>query len=137
MLNSRDWKSIAVGTVEVTDRFSDTAAACNRIPAAKRPNCALPNRLERPMRYFFNQIDGEYKLDDEGLEFASLQDARLEAVRYAGEVMRDHPTLIWKGEDFRVEVTDERHLVLFTVMVVGVDAPAGGKSSNPALEPPA
>lgn len=76
------------------------------------------------MRYFFNQVDGELKTDDVGLEFASISDARVEAVRYAGEVLRDHPTLIWKGEDFRVEVTDGNRLVLFTVIVVGVDAPA-------------
>ena len=88
-------------------------------------------------RYFFNQCDGEFKIDDDGLEFGSIDQARLEAVRYAGEVMRDHPTLVWKGEDFRIEVTDEKHLVLFTVIVLGVDAPAGGQSVNPALRPSA
>lgn len=85
------------------------------------------------MRYFFNQIDGERKPDDEGLEFESIDQARLEAVRYAGEVLRYHPTLVWTGEDFRIEVTDRDQLILFTVIVVGVDAPAGGQSRNPAL----
>jgi hypothetical protein len=86
-------------------------------------------------RYFFNQIDGVFKPDDEGLEFATLEEARTEAVRYAGEVLRDHPTLVWQGEDFRVEVTDRTRLVLFTIIVVGMDAPAGGRSINPALRP--
>ena len=76
------------------------------------------------MRYFFNQLNGELKLDDDGMEFASIRDARIEAVRYAGEVIKDHPTLVWTGEDFRIEVTDENALLLFTVVVVGVDAPA-------------
>lgn len=76
------------------------------------------------MRYFFNQLNGEVKVDDQGLEFASIRDARIEAVRYAGEVIKDHPTLVWTGEDFRIEVTDENALLLFTVVVVGVDAPA-------------
>lgn len=88
-------------------------------------------------RYYFNQIDGEFKPDDEGLELASMHDARLEAVRYAGEVLRDHPSLVWKGDDFRVEVTDAQQLLLFTVIVVGMNAPAGGRSTNPALQPPA
>lgn len=57
----------------------------------------------------------------------------VEAVRYAGEVLRDHPTLVWTGQDFRIEVTDAKQLVLFTVIVGGVDAPAGGRSTNPAL----
>jgi hypothetical protein len=86
-------------------------------------------------RYFFNQYDGLFKPDDSGLEFATIDHARVEAVRYAGEVLRDHPTLVWTGEDFRVEVTDAKQLVLFTVIVVGIDAPAGGRSINPALRP--
>jgi len=88
-------------------------------------------------RYFFNEIGGQLKPDDAGLEFPSIEAARVEAVRYAAEVLRERPTLIWAGEDFRVEVTDERHLTLFTVIVVGIDAPAGGRSINRALKRPA
>lgn len=84
-------------------------------------------------RYYFNQINGVFKPDDEGLEFATLHDARVEAVRYAGEELRDNPNLVWDGQDFRVEVTDKDKLVLFTVIVTGVDAPAGGRSINSAL----
>jgi hypothetical protein len=87
-------------------------------------------------RYFFNEFDGQYKTDDRGLDLPTLEKARLEAVRYAGEAMRDQPELAWKGEEFRVEVTDEKQLVLFTVIVIGVDAPAGGQSINPALRKP-
>ena len=84
------------------------------------------------MRYFFNQVDGRRKDDDEGLEFADMSQARVEAVRYSGEVIRDHPTLVWAGDDFRVEVTNEDHLLLFTVIIVGVDAPAAkGARSGP------
>jgi hypothetical protein len=54
-------------------------------------------------RFFFNQIDGEHKPDDEGLEFPSLEQARTEAVRYAGEVLCHRPDLISTGDDFRVE----------------------------------
>ena len=79
------------------------------------------------MRFFFNQQNGEYKPDDEGMEFGTVNEARIEAVRYAAEVMRDHPTLIWTGQDFRMEVTNSDRLLLFTVVVVGVDAPAGAK----------
>lgn len=83
--------------------------------------------------YYFNQIDGEYKPDDEGTELPDLESARREAVRYAGEVLSEHPTLVWAGEDFRIEVTDEKKLLHFTLIVVGVDAPTGGKSNNKAL----
>lgn len=87
-------------------------------------------------RFFFNEFDGQYKRDDLGLELPTIEKARLEAVRYAAEAMRDQPELAWKGDEFRVEVTDEKHLVLFTVIVLGVDAPAGGRSLNSALKPP-
>jgi hypothetical protein len=86
-------------------------------------------------RFFFNQIDGEYKPDDEGLEFPSIDDARTEAVRYAGEVLCHQPGIIWQGDDFRIEVTDGDKLLLFTLIVVGVDAPTGGRSTNSALKP--
>jgi len=75
------------------------------------------------MRYFFNQLNGEAKLDDEGLELGHIDDARAEAVRYAGELMRDHPTIVWTGQDFRIEVTNSDRLLLFTVIVLAVDAP--------------
>jgi hypothetical protein len=88
-------------------------------------------------RYFFNQYEGEFKRDDIGLEFPTLDEARIEAVRYAAEVLRDQPALVWKGEDFRIELTDTEQLVLFTVIVVGIDARAGGRSTNPALRRPA
>ena len=76
------------------------------------------------MQFFFNQLQGEVKLRDEGLEFATVIEARIEAVRYAAEVMRDDPKVIWTGQDFRIEVTNADKLVLFTVVIVGVDAPA-------------
>lgn len=77
------------------------------------------------MLFYFNQLNGEIKPDDEGMDCGSVNDARIEAVRYASEVMNEHPTLIWTGQDFRIEVTNGDKLLLFTVIVVGVDAPAG------------
>ena len=84
------------------------------------------------MRYFFNERNGEFRPDYEGQEFANLAEARLEAVRYAGEVLRDHPTLVWTGQDFRIECTNGDKLLLFTVIVVGVDAPAAA-APNPTF----
>ena len=84
-------------------------------------------------RFFFNEIEGEFKPDDQGVELASLDDARLEAVRYAAEVLRDRPSIVWEGDEYRIEVTNAEHLLLFTLIVVGLDAPAGGRSTNKAL----
>lgn len=75
------------------------------------------------MRYFFNVAGVVHEPDDKGLELASLSEARIEAVKFAGEYLRDRPELVWLGEEFRIEVTDENRRVLFTFIAVGVDGP--------------
>lgn len=80
--------------------------------------------MGKRMLCFYNLAGAAYDADVEGTEMATLGDARIEAARYIGEVIRDRPNLVWAGEEVRVEVTDEHQLVLFTIIVVGVDAPA-------------
>jgi hypothetical protein len=75
-------------------------------------------------RYFFNTRDGGIDRDDHGQELASPNEARTAAVRFAGEVLRDDPSLVWQGRDFRVEVTDAEGLVLFTLITLGVNSAA-------------
>lgn len=74
------------------------------------------------MRFFFNLVGSIYDPDNEGMELASMSDARIEAARYGAELIRDRPEIVWKGEELRVEVTDESRALLFTFIGVGVDA---------------
>ena len=76
------------------------------------------------MRYFFNRAGAVHSRDNHGHEIGSLSDARIQAVRYAAEYLRDRPELVWLGEEFRVEVTGENDEMLFTFIAVGVDSPA-------------
>ena len=76
------------------------------------------------MRYFFNLAGAVYDPDNEGYELPSLGDARVMAAKHAGEFLRDRPGVVWQGEELRIEVTDENRLVLFTLIVMGVDAPS-------------
>ena len=76
------------------------------------------------MRFFFNLAGAVYDPDNEGEELPSIQDARIYSVVHASEIIRDRPELVWAGDEVRVEVTDENALVLFTVIVAGVNAPA-------------
>ena len=73
-----------------------------RIPRPK--NCP---RLFRPSanhqglqmaRYFFHIDDGCTILDDQGLDLPSLEAARLEAVMACGEMLRDIPNAVRKGD---------------------------------------
>lgn len=75
--------------------------------------------------YFFHLAGAVYDPDEEGIELASIGEARLMAARHAGEVLRDRPGLVWQGEELRIEVTDASQLVLFTLITIGVDSPAG------------
>ena len=81
------------------------------------------------MRFFFNLAGAVYDPDNEGLELASLSAARTMAVQAAAELIRDRPDIVWTGEEARVEVTDDNQLLLFTVIVLGVDSAAAANMS--------
>jgi hypothetical protein len=81
------------------------------------------------MRFFFHLAGAVHDSDDEGVELGSVSEARTRAVQAAAELIRDRPEVVWAGEEFRVEVTDSNHLVLFTIIVVGVNAPAAASMS--------
>ena len=76
------------------------------------------------MMCFFNLAVAIYDPDLEGYEVATIDRARILAAKHIAEVIRDRPNVVWAGEEVRLEVTDERQLVLFTIMVTGVDAAA-------------
>jgi hypothetical protein len=76
------------------------------------------------MKYFFNLAGAVYDPDVAGVDLPSLGDARVMAAKYASELLRDRPGLAWLGEELRIEVTDSTQLKLFTLIVLGVDAPA-------------
>ena len=71
--------------------------------------------------YHFATIDGGRDEDPEGSECASDAAARIEAIRYAGAVMNHEPDVLWDGRQFRVEVTDDDGLLLFTILMLAVD----------------
>jgi hypothetical protein len=76
------------------------------------------------MKCFFHLAGALQDPDDHGAEIATLGDARILAAKHLAEIIRDQPEAVWAGEELRMEVTDERHLVLFTIITFGVDAAA-------------
>lgn len=76
------------------------------------------------MRYFFNLAGAVTDRDAEGIEFPTLSDARIRAVKFGAEYRRDRPELVWLGEEFRIEVTSKSGHVCFTFIAVGVDGAA-------------
>ena len=57
-------------------------------------------------RYFFHVHDGKDMRDEEGLDMPGDEEARTEAVRTAGEMLRDLADGFWDGESWTMEVVD-------------------------------
>ena len=82
------------------------------------------------MRYFCYTADGRRIRADTGQELPDHQAAQRYAVTVATEILQDEPLIIWGGDDARVQITDERGLLLFEVVTFADVAPAG-ESAEP------
>ena len=68
-------------------------------------------------KYFFQVAGGNHVLDLEGKELPNASDARIQGIKFAGEILRDMPTLLYETADVKIDVTDEAGQVLFKVLV--------------------
>ena len=55
--------------------------------------------------------------------FADDNAARLEAATLIGDILRTDPTHLQGGQELRVEVTNARGELLFTIVTVSIDTP--------------
>lgn len=75
-------------------------------------------------RYFFDIKDGHDFPDLQGSEFADLAAARIEAVRYAAEVLKDMPGRFWNCEEWTMTVSNHNRKTLFTLKFLAESAPS-------------
>ena len=73
--------------------------------------------------YHFHCADRSRQPDAEGTELPDDRAAQQMAVEFAGEVLKGDPQLLWRKGQWRVEVTDDANVLLFTVITLAVDAP--------------
>ena len=73
-------------------------------------------------RYFFDIIDGEDFPDHQGSEYADLAAARIEAVRYSAEVLKEMPERFWNSEEWTMTVSDADKVTLFTLKFLAESA---------------
>lgn len=66
-------------------------------------------------RYFFHVADGRDLPDFEGTALAGPDEARAQALRMAGEILRDEGMRFWQGAEWRMQVTDEMRQLVFTL----------------------
>jgi hypothetical protein len=81
-------------------------------------------------RYFFHVDDGNSTRDGEGLYLADIEVAKCEAIKMAGRIICDAAADFWGRSEWSMTVTNEVGLALFTLQVVGTEAPA---SQRPAI----
>jgi hypothetical protein len=76
-------------------------------------------------QFYFHTEDGRTIADDEGLDLATLADARIEAVRVLGDMLRENPHEVLDTGALRLTVTDSSGLIYFALDLSATDAAAG------------
>jgi hypothetical protein len=69
-------------------------------------------------RYFFHVMDGRASVDREGTELATVDEARTEAIRTAGEILRHQgakDSNVWSGNPWHMTVADEAGDTVFSL----------------------
>ena len=74
-------------------------------------------------RFYFHVHDGCDILDKDGTELRDVDEARVEAIRYAGVLISQQFCKLPAGEDWNLEVTDATGLVLFRLDFTIAEAP--------------
>lgn len=82
-------------------------------------------------RYFFNVHDGQSEYDEEGVELPDLDHARREAIRLSGNIFDSEAKKIALGDEWRMEVTDEKGMILFRFDFVTTVSSAVTASTKP------
>ena len=73
--------------------------------------------------YYFHVRDGEYVPDEDGTDLPSLDAAKHEAVAFSGRLLAENAVKFWGGDEWFIEVTDARGLLLFKLMFAATLAP--------------
>ena len=74
-------------------------------------------------RYFFDIVDGKDFPDLQGSEWPTLTAARIEAVRYAAEVLKEMPDRFWNCEEWIMTVSNYRRRPIFTLKFIAETVP--------------
>ncbi|UIY45679.1 DUF6894 family protein [Methylobacterium radiotolerans] len=75
-------------------------------------------------RFYFHVFDGKDQRDDLGAELPDFDAARVVAIRFAGEILKDEAHQIALGHEWRMDVTDASDMILFRLDFSAVASPA-------------
>jgi hypothetical protein len=75
-------------------------------------------------KYNINVRTASHIADTASVEKPNLNEVRLEMARFVGELLRDHADLIWKDQEWQVDVTDASGLILYVIRLSASDTAA-------------
>lgn len=75
-------------------------------------------------RFHFNIYEGHASKDQQGTELENYEMARRQAIALAGSVLVEESREPQVGNEWRVEVTDERGLILYRLDIMVSEAAA-------------
>jgi hypothetical protein len=75
-------------------------------------------------RFHFNLNDGTIHTDFVGVELDGMDHARKEAARFSADFLRLNQQNLWIDSNWRMDVTDGKGMILFSVNFSSFDAPA-------------
>jgi hypothetical protein len=58
------------------------------------------------------------------VERDDLTALRIELARFVGDLLKEHAEIIWQDQDWRVDVTDEKGLILYVMEISATDSAA-------------
>jgi hypothetical protein len=64
-------------------------------------------------RYFFNVVDGQFIVDDEGVELPDMPAVRRMAIETAGQILRDMNGTLANEIEWQMHVTDATKKTVF------------------------
>jgi hypothetical protein len=87
-----------------------------------------------PRFYFHTETDVRVT-DTKGQEFPGYEEARREAIRTCGQMMREAAEAFWGSRPWNVSVTNEAGLIMWEIYVDGQTS-AAGRSLEPNTKGP-
>ena len=70
--------------------------------------------------YHFEVRTQTHVMITQGGEFANDEGARIEAAKRIGQLLHDHAGQLWVDEDWQMDVTDEKGLILYVIHVAAM-----------------
>lgn len=74
--------------------------------------------------YHFEVRTQTHVMITEGAELADSSAARIEAAKRIGKLLHDHAGQIWVDEEWQMDVTDEKGLILYVISVAAMRSAA-------------